>query len=39
MGSTSFGSTTPATMTGSAMPQDIKINRDGSCRVGVGCRT
>jgi hypothetical protein len=38
MGSISFGSATPATMTGSTMPQDIKIDRDGLGRVGVGGR-
>jgi hypothetical protein len=33
MGSTTFGNATPANMTGSAMPQDIKIDRAGLCRV------
>jgi hypothetical protein len=33
MGSTTFGNVTPATMTGPAMPQDIKINRAGLGRV------
>jgi hypothetical protein len=33
MGSTTFGTVTPAVMTGPAMPQDIKINRAGSSRV------
>jgi hypothetical protein len=33
MGSTSFGTVNPATITGPAMPQDIKINRVGLGRV------
>jgi hypothetical protein len=33
MGSSTFGSVTPAIMIGPAMPQNIKINRAGSCRV------
>jgi hypothetical protein len=33
MGSTTFGNVHPATMTGLAMPQDIKINRAGFGRV------
>jgi hypothetical protein len=33
MGSTTFGNVNPATMTGLAMPQDIKINRAGSGRL------
>jgi hypothetical protein len=33
MGSSTFGTTTPATVTGLAMPQNIKINRAGSDRV------
>jgi hypothetical protein len=33
MGSSTFGNTNPATMIGLAMPQNIKINRDGSGRV------
>jgi hypothetical protein len=35
MGSTTFGNANPATMIGLAMLQDIKINRDGCCRVRV----
>jgi hypothetical protein len=35
MGSTTFGSVNPATMTGLAMPQNIKINRAGLGRVVV----
>jgi hypothetical protein len=35
MGSTSFGNANPATMIGLAMPQDIRINRDGCGRVRV----
>jgi hypothetical protein len=35
MGSTTFGNANPATMIGLAMPQDIRINRDGCGRVGV----
>jgi hypothetical protein len=35
MGSTTFGNVNPATMTGPAMPQDIKINRAGLGRVKV----
>jgi hypothetical protein len=38
MGSTTFGNVTPAIMTGSAMPQDIKINRAGLGRVSGGGR-
>jgi hypothetical protein len=30
MGSTIFGNATPATMTGSVMPRNIKINRAAS---------
>jgi hypothetical protein len=33
MGSTTFGSVTPAILTGLAMPQNIKINRAGPGRV------
>jgi hypothetical protein len=33
MGSITFGNATPATMTGSAMPRNIKINRAGFRRV------
>jgi hypothetical protein len=33
MGSTTFGSVTPAIMTGPAPPQDIEINRAGLGRV------
>jgi hypothetical protein len=35
MGSTTFGNVNPATMTGLAMPQNIKINRAGLGRVVV----
>jgi hypothetical protein len=35
MGSTTFGNVNPATMTGLAMPQNIKINRAGLRRVRV----
>jgi len=35
MGSTTFGNVNPATMTGLAMPQNIKINRAGLGRVRV----
>lgn len=35
MGSTTFGNVNPATMTGLAMPQNIKINRAGFGRVRV----
>jgi hypothetical protein len=35
MGSTTFGNANPATMIGLAMPQDIRINRDGCGRVRV----
>jgi hypothetical protein len=35
MGSTTFGSAGPVTMFGLAMPQDIRINRDGCGRVRV----
>jgi hypothetical protein len=35
MGSTTFGNVNPATMIGLAMPQDIRINRDGRGRVRV----
>jgi hypothetical protein len=37
MGSTTIGTVNPA-MTGLAMPQDIKIDRVGNCRVRVGGR-
>jgi len=33
MGSTTFGNVTPAIVTGSALPQNIKINRAGFRRV------
>jgi hypothetical protein len=33
MGSTTFGNATPAIMTGSAMPPNIRINRAGLRRV------
>jgi hypothetical protein len=33
MGSTTFGNVNPASMTGLALPQDIKIKRAGSGRV------
>jgi hypothetical protein len=33
MGSTTFGNANPATMIGIAMPQHIRINRDGRGRV------
>jgi hypothetical protein len=33
MGSTTFGNVTPAIVIGSALPQDIKINRAGFRRV------
>jgi hypothetical protein len=33
MGSTTFGNVNPASMTGLALPQDIKIKRVGSGRV------
>jgi hypothetical protein len=33
MGSTTYGNANPAIMTGLAMPQDIRINRDGLGRV------
>jgi len=33
MGSSTFGSVNPATMTGPAMPQHTKINRAGLGRV------
>jgi hypothetical protein len=35
MGSTTFGNVNPATMTGLAMPPNIKINRAGFGRVKV----
>jgi hypothetical protein len=35
MGSTTFGNANLATMIGLAMPQDIRINRDGCGRVRV----
>jgi hypothetical protein len=35
MGSTTFGNVNPATMTGPAMPPNIKINRAGFGRVRV----
>src|ERR1700730_10849402 len=35
MGSTTFGNANPATVIGLAMPQDIRINRDGCGRVRV----
>jgi len=35
MGSTSIGNVTPATMIGSALPQNIGINRAGLARVRV----
>jgi hypothetical protein len=35
MGSTTFGNATPAIVIGSALPQDIKINRAGFRRVRV----
>lgn len=38
MGSTIFGNAIPETSTGFAMPQDKKIGRDGSSRVGIGGR-
>ena len=38
MGSTTFGSVTPAIMIGLAMPQNIKINRAGLGRVRDGGR-
>jgi hypothetical protein len=34
MGSITIGNVTPATMTGPAMPKNIRIDRAGSCRVG-----
>jgi hypothetical protein len=33
MGSTPYGIARPVTTIGPALPQDIEINRDGSCRV------
>jgi hypothetical protein len=33
MGSTPYGIARPVTTIGSALPQDIEINRAGSCRV------
>jgi hypothetical protein len=33
MGSTTFGNANPTIAIGLALPQDIKINRDGSGRV------
>ena len=39
MGSTPYGNANPMTLVGLALPQDIEIGRDGSCRVGVGGRT
>jgi hypothetical protein len=35
MGSSIFGNTSPVTVIGLAMPQNIKINRAGSGRVRV----
>jgi hypothetical protein len=35
MGSTPDGNACPATLTGTALPQDIKIDRAGNCRVRV----
>jgi hypothetical protein len=35
MGSTTFGNVTPASMTGPALPQNIRIDRAGSRRVRV----
>jgi hypothetical protein len=35
MGSTTFGNATPATVTGRALPQNIKIHRAGFRRVRV----
>jgi hypothetical protein len=39
MGSTPYGNANPITLIGLALPQDIEIGRDGSCRVRVGGRT
>jgi hypothetical protein len=38
MGSTPYGNADPMTLIGTARPQDIKIDRAGSCRVRVGGR-
>jgi len=38
MGSTPYGSANPMTLIGTALPQDIEIDRDGFCRVRVGGR-
>ncbi|HEV7636283.1 MAG TPA: hypothetical protein VGO54_12690 [Bradyrhizobium sp.] len=35
MGSTTFGNVTPASMTGPALPQNIRIDRAGLRRVRV----
>jgi hypothetical protein len=35
MGSTPYGNANPMTLIGAALPQDIKIGRDGNCRVRV----
>jgi hypothetical protein len=39
MGSTLVGNANPMTKIGFAMPQDIKIDRDGCGRVRIGGRT
>jgi hypothetical protein len=39
MGSTPYGNASPMTLVRLALPQDMKIGRDGSGRVGVGGRT
>jgi len=39
MGSTPNGNANPMTLIGPALPQDIKIGRDGGSRVRVGGRT
>jgi hypothetical protein len=38
MGSTPYGNANPAALTGTALPQDIKICRAGTCRVRVDGR-
>jgi hypothetical protein len=39
MGSTLYGNANPMTLIGSALPQDIEMDRVGGCRVRVGGRT
>jgi hypothetical protein len=38
MGSITYGNAGPIVSIGSVLPKDIKMNRDGGSRVGVGGR-